>query len=107
MRSSRPSTSATDGSSAPGLISASSAAPSGSTSSRSGALWGRAAGLRVGEVGDPTLGGVAAFLAAGGFGARFADCFERRACDLVGLGKVVLGGGQPVGIGAARDGGGL
>ena len=61
----------------------------------------------VGEIGEPALGGVAAFLAAGGFGARFADRFERGACDLVGFGKLVLGGGEPVGIGAARGGGGI
>ena len=61
----------------------------------------------MGEIGEPAFCGVAAFVAAGGFGARFADCFERRARNLVGLGQVVLGGGEPVGIGAARGGGGL
>ena len=61
----------------------------------------------MGEIGEPAFCGVAAFVAAGGFGARFADRFKRRARDFVGLGKVVLGGGKPVGIGAARGGGGL
>ena len=41
------------------------------------------------DVGEPALGAVAAFLGAGGFGARFADRFERDARGLVGCGEVV------------------
>ena len=80
MRSSLPSTSAIDGSSAPGL--------------ELGELGG---GGRLDlehladfvlDVGEPALGGVAALLAARRFGARFADRFERGARGLVGFGKV-------------------
>ena len=53
------------------------------------------------DIGEPARGGFVAFLAAGGFGARFADRFERRARGLIGFGKLGLGFGQTVGGGAA------
>ena len=46
------------------------------------------------DIGDAALGGVVAFLAARGFGARFADRFERDARRLVGFGKIGLRGGK-------------
>ena len=39
------------------------------------------------DVGEPALGAVAALLGARGFGARFADRFERGARGLVGVGE--------------------
>ena len=53
------------------------------------------------DVGAAADGGIVALLGAGGFGARFADRFERSARRLVGLGKIGFGRRQPVGGGAA------
>ena len=52
------------------------------------------------DVGKPAPRGLVTFLPARGFGARFADRFERDARRLVGFGEFGFGRGEPIGRGA-------
>src|SRR5580693_2012678 len=59
------------------------------------------------DVGQPTLGGIAALFASRGFGASLSDRFERGTRGLVGFREIGLGRRQMVGGCPARGGGAL